>query len=442
MRIWYLRPSVFETNSSSSHALVYTMDFVEVEPTESSFGWEYFFLKSRKWKLVYFASQVRCMYREESSQVFSSVFTKDELAELLSKDFEYEVDHQSVWPAFRTPDGRPAVEFLKELKMFVVEHPFVAVIGGSDNTVDSGTSGPRVRDFPWWWSDRALVFRNGNYWVLFSSDDGKKMRVTFDGEAPKAEVPESIDLKITDYCEKECPWCYEGSSVKGKHAPFERICEFFQKIKGQVPEVAIGGGEPTKHPEFWRILQHARGCGIIPNFTTRSIEWLEDPVIFSTVKECVGCIGFSICTDEDLAHARVLSKSLKEARMWGKVVWHVVERVTPLRLLPKLPWGPVLILGYKKPKRHFLPLNERWTKKAILDTLSDLVMFDTKFVKSHQWTRELAQERPEAYAGDDGEFTIAVDLVENRVGRASYMPMRPLEEFSDARDLFKQAQQR
>ena len=116
MRIWYLRPSVFETNSSSSHALVYTMDFVEVEPTESSFGWEYFFLKSRKWKLVYFASQVRCMYREESSQVFSSVFTKDELAELLSKDFEYEVDHQSVWPAFRTPDGRPAVEFLKELK--------------------------------------------------------------------------------------------------------------------------------------------------------------------------------------------------------------------------------------------------------------------------------------------------------------------------------------
>jgi len=34
-----------------------------------------------------------------------------------------------------------------------------------------------------------------------------------------------------------------------------------------------------------------------------------------------------------------------------------------------------------------------------------------------------------------------VDLVENRVGRASYLPMKPLRDFRDARDLMELARE-
>jgi hypothetical protein len=57
-------------------------------------------------------------------------------------------------------------------------------------------------------------YENGNYTVrLF--DDGTKVKRT-DGDFFAAEFPDSIDLKITDYCDLGCPMCHERSSTDGK----------------------------------------------------------------------------------------------------------------------------------------------------------------------------------------------------------------------------------
>jgi len=66
----------------------------------------------------------------------------------------------------------------------------------------------------------------------------------------------SVDIKITDYCPFGCPFCYQGSTVKGIHADFEELkkaIDFFVDKVG-VFEVILGGGEPTLYPHIEDLL--------------------------------------------------------------------------------------------------------------------------------------------------------------------------------------------
>ena len=63
-------------------------------------------------------------------------------------------------------------------------------------------------------------YQNGNCTVTLE-DDGTKIR-EYDG-IPVPLFPESVDLKITDYCDLNCSYCHENSNTKGKHASVESI---------------------------------------------------------------------------------------------------------------------------------------------------------------------------------------------------------------------------
>ena len=58
-------------------------------------------------------------------------------------------------------------------------------------------------------------YKNGNY-TVFLYTDGTKEKIT-EEEYFKAEFPDSIDLKITNYCDANCPMCHEKSTRNGKH---------------------------------------------------------------------------------------------------------------------------------------------------------------------------------------------------------------------------------
>ena len=45
------------------------------------------------------------------------------------------------------------------------------------------------------------------------------------------EFPESIDLKITNYCENNCKYCYANSNKEGKHANKNFIKDIISEIK-------------------------------------------------------------------------------------------------------------------------------------------------------------------------------------------------------------------
>lgn len=107
--------------------------------------------------------------------------------------------------------------------------------------------------------------------------NGKTMRIKLDPRKPitELEYPEFYDVKITDYCEGKCPYCYQNSTPddESHSMVLRKINEFFGSMtENQKPfQVAIGGGEPTSHLLFPEILKKFHELGIMPNYTTNGM---------------------------------------------------------------------------------------------------------------------------------------------------------------------------
>lgn len=65
-------------------------------------------------------------------------------------------------------------------------------------------------------------------------------------------------LEITDRCNLSCPTCYANSAPNyGDHrtlAEVERMLDAVVKSETEPDVVQISGGEPTIHPDFWKIM--------------------------------------------------------------------------------------------------------------------------------------------------------------------------------------------
>lgn len=134
-------------------------------------------------------------------------------------------------------------------------------------------------------------FPKENYKAIYHN--GKTLRMQYDKKKPIANLtfPEFLDLKITSRCDGNCSWCYMNSTCEGEH--FEDIVGKVDRFFGAMSEnerpfqVAIGGGEPTLHPDFIPLLKRLRGLGISPNYTTNGMN-MTDEILEATVKYCEG----------------------------------------------------------------------------------------------------------------------------------------------------------
>jgi len=134
-------------------------------------------------------------------------------------------------------------------------------------------------------------FPKDNYRSIYFN--GKTIRQTYDQSKPikDLEFPEFYDVKITNKCEGKCSWCYQDSLPENDH--FDKIIEksinyFGVMSDNEKPfQVAIGGGEPTSHPDFIELLDTFDKMGITPNYTTNGMNLSED-IISATKKHCGG----------------------------------------------------------------------------------------------------------------------------------------------------------
>ena len=123
---------------------------------------------------------------------------------------------------------------------------------------------------------KTRTFPENNYKAIFTPS-GKTLRIPLDSGKPVTapKFKEFYDIKLTDYCTGNCPYCYMDSTKKGKHAKNAEMKVF--SIFGRMSEnerpfqVAIGGGEPTKHPKFYQVLRAFHALGIMPNITTNGM---------------------------------------------------------------------------------------------------------------------------------------------------------------------------
>jgi len=464
----------FATNSSSSHSVILLppnkIGKVRGIPVrqQDSYGWDHFRLVTEEDKLRYLAAQLFLNYARDIPALHDVVARIDQevpgyAAEMAEQIRECEtttesyftfdapsVDHQSTFTLPKKYDPDLVNGLIRYFRS-----PRVVVLGGNDNA-DSHPNKVsnsevvslfnHIRDR----GDAHMVSRSdGHFWVIFSKHNGNKMRFSFDNDDlnasdyNKSTAPELVDVKITDWCDKGCNFCYQSSTTKGVHASLDRI-EAIAAMLGEmrVFEVALGGGEPTAHPKFKEILNIFGDYGIVPNFTTFSDRWINNPLIVETVKRHVGGIGVSCLSTKDLDLVNKIRTAFGRGFEGKILAQHVVGSVPYQQTVDFIKaasdsYLSILLLGYKDVgfgaiyERFDDDNFETYLKLAIDDIENRWIglSVDTALINRYPNVPRILGAPEALVTSREGAFSCYIDATTNLIGASSYVQpseMKPL----------------
>jgi len=149
----------------------------------------------------------------------------------------------------------------------------------------------------------------GDYHFLADPESGVTFRwgKTLDDNPLFAPVPELADISISNRCSKGCSYCYKDSTPDGNVMSVEEYCQVLDSlcspVHGTVFQVAIGGGEPLEHPDFYRIVDETVKRGIVLNFTTNGLKLTKETC--ETIKGKIGAMAISASSLSDLKRIRL-----------------------------------------------------------------------------------------------------------------------------------------
>ncbi len=421
----------FATNSSSTHSILFKCPDSEEYPKRFSFGWDDFLLQKEYSKLEYLSI---ILYKNLPEELSDDI--KIDLVEAITGiniSSEGYIDHNSKLTIPKTFDEKFFhKEFFQELLKFISD-PNVSIAGGNDNEGDSEYTGEKILldDFPKDLEiDHKLVCRKDNdYYTLFNRKSGMKIRISFDKELEKNECkfiptrPELVDLKITNYCENNCPFCYQSSIEGAKHANTDDIiCLINRLAESEVFELAIGGGEPTKHTDFLRILEYAKYKKISVSFSTYDMTWIKNDLMKKTIEQTTSAFGISC----------ISTKIVDEIYTWNKEHRHLPYGVlhVPLgcysreRLEPVIKKAfdldiPIVFLGFKKYGRalNFIPYDYNWITSYIKNSSFGA---DSVFVENFK--NNLDEYKIPKYLRvlGEGGYSCAIDMTDKTISESSY----------------------
>lgn len=273
-------------------------------------------------------------------------------------------------------------------------------------------------------------YKNGNYNVTIF-DDGTKIRENKE-DYFEADFPECMDIKITNFCDMGCKYCHENSSVKGEHGDILNA-EFIDTLR-PFTELAIGGGNPLSHPDLMEFLKKLKEKKIIANMTVNQTHFqLHQNVIndlIRTENDLIKGLGISLTNPSD--------EFIEQVKQYPNVVIHVIAGVVTLEQLEKISDNglKILILGYKEFRRgeeyyqeHSDTVNKNIEDlKEALPTLIEkfkVVSFDNLAIEQLAVKNLMSEDEwNEFYMGDDGKFTMYIDMVNKQFARSSTSKVR------------------
>lgn len=294
-------------------------------------------------------------------------------------------------------------------------------------------------------------YKNGNYSVILL-DDGTKIRYTTDNEY-HPEFPESIDIKLTNRCPYTCNFCHEDSKPDEKIMTMQEIHNKLRKL--QIPEdteLAFGGGALSTLPDIGTIMFEQS----FKNITINQKE-LNNEAFFNTIwrissNNIVSGIGVSFNDIKDKKSIERL-KELIEIDP-AKVVIHTIYGITTKEqydfLYNDLHAQKVLVLGYKNFRRGKIYKDEHSNsilknQKSFDENLNNYrdmfptLSFDCLAVEQLDLKSKINKEDwNKYYMGDDGQFTMYLDLTKDEFAKNSASPRRyKIQPGQTIRDLFK-----
>lgn len=283
-------------------------------------------------------------------------------------------------------------------------------------------------------------YTNGNTTVTLL-EDGTKIREF--GENPFPDFPESIDFKITNFCDLHnyCKWCHEASNPSGKHG---NILEYEWLLK-QLPngtEIAVGGGNTLSHPKLKDFLVLCKENHIIPNLTVNELHLKRYKSLLEDLLQQKLIYGLGVTFSGK--HWGLLEYFSK---LTDNLVFHLIAGVNPISsledILSKEVSKKILLLGYKDFRKGISYRNPKvddniylwyiWIHKYFRKLL---ISFDNLAISQLDIQRFMPEEAwNKFYMGDDGTFTMYIDATTNQFAKSSTSSNR-LAVFPDIKQVF------
>lgn len=263
-------------------------------------------------------------------------------------------------------------------------------------------------------------YQNGNYTVrLF--DDGTKIRINdLDNLTPS--FAESIDLTVTEKCNGNCRWCYLNCTEDKPHA------DLTNPIVDTVhagTEMAINANDMT-HPGLEDFLIKMKDKGVFVNITInqkhlkQNVEKLRD----WQNRKLVWGIGISLTDSTD---SILWENGLKNT------VIHVIDGCFSVTDLDNLADHNIklLILGFKhkgrgvdyyKSHKEEVDANINYLDKHLMENKDRFngIGFDTLATIDLHIQEKVGPEKWVLHnMGNEGEYTMFIDLVHNKYAISS-----------------------
>ena len=109
---------------------------------------------------------------------------------------------------------------------------------------------------------------------------------------PGVARPREAHLQITQACGLPCVSCHMPTSGSGAHTPLPVLRSRLDELAGEgVLRVALGGGEPLRHPDLAAIAEHARSLGLAVGVTTSGVGPERDLSAFDQVNVSLDALG-------------------------------------------------------------------------------------------------------------------------------------------------------
>lgn len=467
-------------------------EFFNDTPDDDSYGWEHFWLNSPDQKLKYLASQIYYALPETMDDGQKVNF----LNQLLNYDVptydqhiytkvgaEYEsiltsrpayIDHQSIWGLgfldFTKDDAPETIKFLQELKEMMLRDDIV-IAGGNDNS-DLGIDTSNEDEMNGYGIDKEYSFFNNHVydddtvikvrkddangmWTLYNRDTGAKLRFSF--EEPfnlnpfqdwqsykeksvasfyKAPWPELVDMKITDYCNFGCNFCYTDSTEEGKHGKLEDIKKYIDTLaEGNIFEIAFGGGETTLHPDLEEILRYTKSKGIVPSLTSKNLKFFKSDLFWELFnKKIIGSVAYSVTNKSQITKLHEILNDKREYSSYGdgsRIHIHIVMGVQTMANTLKMieesssHWFTTTLLGFKTNGRGetFKPHDYTdWInviKNHNFGGMRVNICIDT-ILASQSNLNQIYDVDDITYHLKDGGISAYIDSVNNKIARSSY----------------------
>jgi hypothetical protein len=269
--------------------------------------------------------------------------------------------------------------------------------------------------------DIISTYNNGNTSVTIYAD-GTKVREY--EEHPHILHPESIDIKITNYCDLGCSYCHESSTKAGIHGDLSVLLNVIRELPSGV-ELAIGGGNPLSHPDLLFFLIELKSRGIIANLTVNQghLKMYDTLLKCLIAEDLVKGIGISI-TSNNFTYIEQLNK------LTNNIVFHLIAGVNDISLMDRLITydnAKVLILGYKMFGFGISYKNAsvdqsiiKWKKYLPKYVHKCVLSFDNLAIKQLNVKRLFTHDGwDKFYMGDDFCFTMYIDAVKQEYAPTS-----------------------